>query len=165
MGRKTDRRIKIRRTVDGKRTDRVKKAERERMLKLRNQGKTVEEIALELCRNERTVSKQLAEERTMRQVIEPTNWIDAYKLKTGKLPTMPDYLLPVIQKYSPGEPISKEIQLIRPSVRFWARLLPGQRKQLLQLVAWLGQDPEDYEEMIHRMAPPGGRHPGLRYVR
>ncbi len=60
MSRKADRRIKIRRTVDGKRTDRVKKAERERMLRLRNQGKTVEEIALELGRSERTVSKQLA---------------------------------------------------------------------------------------------------------
>ena len=60
MGRKADRRIKIRRTVDGKRTDRVKKAERERMLRLRNQGKTIEEIALELDRSERTVSKQLA---------------------------------------------------------------------------------------------------------
>lgn len=59
MDRKADRRIKIRRTADGKRTDRVKKAERERMLRLRNQDKTVEEIAGGLSRSERTVSKQL----------------------------------------------------------------------------------------------------------
>ena len=64
MDRKADRRIKTRRTMDGKRTDRVKKAERERMLRLRNQDKTIEEIALELDRSERTVSKQLAEGRS-----------------------------------------------------------------------------------------------------
>ena len=60
MSIKADHRIIIKRTNDGKRTDRVKKAERERMLKLRNQGKTLEEIAGELDRSERTVSKQLA---------------------------------------------------------------------------------------------------------
>lgn len=59
MSRKTDHRKIIKRTADGKRTDRVKKAERERMLRLRNQDKTIEEIALELDRSERTVSKQL----------------------------------------------------------------------------------------------------------
>ena len=64
MGRKADRRIKIKRTADGKRTDRVRKAERERMQRLRNQGKTIEEIALELDRSERTVSKQLQKVRT-----------------------------------------------------------------------------------------------------
>ena len=67
MSRKADRRIKIRRTIDGKRTDRVKSAERERMLRLRNQGKTVEEIALELRRSERTVSKQLQKARTEKE--------------------------------------------------------------------------------------------------
>ena len=64
MSRKTDRRKIIKRTADGKRTDRVKKAERERMLRLRNQGKTMEEIALELDRSERTVSKQLQKAQT-----------------------------------------------------------------------------------------------------
>jgi len=67
MGRKADRRIKIRRTADGKRTDRVRKAERERMLRLRNQGKTIEEIALELDRSERTVSKQLQKAQTEKE--------------------------------------------------------------------------------------------------
>jgi len=67
MSRKTDRRKIIKRTVDGKRTDRVKKAERERMLRLRNQGKTMEEIALELDRSERTVSKQLQKAQTEKE--------------------------------------------------------------------------------------------------
>ncbi len=63
MNRKADRRIIIKRAADWKRTDRVKKAERERMLKLHNQGKTLEEIAGKLDRSERTVSKQLQKEK------------------------------------------------------------------------------------------------------
>jgi len=53
--------------MDGKRTDRVKKAERERMLKLRNQGKTIQDMALELERSERTVSKQLQKVRNEKE--------------------------------------------------------------------------------------------------
>lgn len=44
---------------NGKRTDRVKIPERKRIQKLRAQGKTIEEIAHELGRSERTVSKQM----------------------------------------------------------------------------------------------------------
>lgn len=72
MGSKADRRIKIRRSADGKRTDRVKKAEREHMLRLRSHDKTVEEIALELGRSERTVSKQLQKARTAEEQQLPT---------------------------------------------------------------------------------------------
>ena len=58
MVRKVDLRIKRKYSTDDKRTDRVKKAERNRMVKLREE-KTVEEIAAALKRSERTVSKQL----------------------------------------------------------------------------------------------------------
>jgi len=52
-------------SADGKRTDRVKKAEREHMVRLRNKGKSVADIAGELERSERTVSKQLAKENAL----------------------------------------------------------------------------------------------------
>ncbi len=67
MGRKTDNRIKMKHSADGKRTDRVKKAEREYMVKLRDKGKTIEEIANERGRNPRTVSKQLAKAKVLHQ--------------------------------------------------------------------------------------------------
>lgn len=75
MFRRADRRTKVGRSANGKRTDRVKKTERARMLRLRNQSKTLQEIALELGRNERTVSKQLEkavkekEQATTRDII------------------------------------------------------------------------------------------------
>lgn len=60
MAAKIDRRLKVKNSpVTGKRTDRVKKAERDRMVKLREKDRTVEQIALTLNRSVRTVSKQL----------------------------------------------------------------------------------------------------------
>lgn len=83
----------------------------------------------------------------------PTNWIDAYKNRHGRLPPVPDYLLPVVHNYSPGEHVSKEIQLRTPSGQFWNRLLPSQRKQWRELVEWLGKDPEDYLAHMRMMSP------------
>ena len=67
MGKNSNKRIKVKLSEDGKRSDRVKKTERERMLRLRGMGKTIEEIALELGRDSRTVSKQLAKAESSRQ--------------------------------------------------------------------------------------------------
>lgn len=52
------------------RSDRVKKHEREKMNKLYQEGKTIEEIADKLKRNTRTVSKHLAKESELRQQAE-----------------------------------------------------------------------------------------------
>jgi hypothetical protein len=81
------------------------------------------------------------------------NWIDAYKIRHGSYPPLPDYLLPVVIKYSPGEPVSKDIELITASAQFWNRLLPSQQDELRELAEWLGQDPRDYEAQVLRMLP------------
>ena len=96
-----------------------------------------------------------------RQLEHHDNWIIAHKAHFGKLPPVPDYLLPLVDNYTVGEPISKEIKLTRPSTQFWANLMPSQRENFLGLVEWLGIDPRDYEEEIKRHAPPGGHHIGL----
>ena len=85
----------------------------------------------------------------------PKNWIDAHKAKTGKLPPLPEYLLPVVEgeSYLPGEPISKNIKVKIASGQFWNRLLPSQRDELLQLVEWLGQDRRDYVAKMENMFP------------
>jgi hypothetical protein len=90
-----------------------------------------------------------------KQAKPPKNWIDVHKAKTGKLPPIPDYLLPVVlpSSYSPGEPVTKNIELITASAQFWNRLLPSQQDELRELVEWLGQDPRDYEAQILRMLP------------
>ena len=91
------------------------------------------------------------------------NWIDTYIRENGKLPQVPEYLEVVVMNYSPGMLVSKEVQLRTPSVQFWNKLLPSQREKLLGLVKWLGQYPRDYEEKIHRGAPPGGI-PRIRWI-
>jgi len=85
----------------------------------------------------------------------PKNWIDAHKAKTGKLPPIPDYLLPVVlpTSYSPGEPVTKNIELITASGQFWNRLLPSQKDELMELVKWLGEDPRNYEAGVLKMLP------------
>ena len=96
-----------------------------------------------------------------KQAKPPENWIDAHKAKTGKLPPLPAYLLPVVEEesYSPGEPMSKNIKVKIASGQFWNRLPPSQREELLQLVEWLGQDRRDYiakmESMFPKKAPKG----------
>ena len=93
----------------------------------------------------------------------PLNWVEAYKREKGMLPPMPGYLLPVVANYVPGEPISENIQLVTPSTQFWNNLLPSQQDQLLKLVEWLGQNPEDYLARMKMMSPPG--KPGMRLLR
>jgi len=95
--------------------------------------------------------------RLIQQATFRDNWIDAHKNRFGgRFPPIPEFLNDVVVDYSPGMPVSKDVQLLTPSVQFWARLLPSQRDQLLEMVKWLGQDPRDYEEKIRRGAPPGG---------
>jgi len=101
--------------------------------------------------------------RLIREATPHDNWIDDYHTRWGKLPQVPDYLEDVVMGYYPGMLVSKEVQLLTPSVQFWARLLPSQRDQLLELVKWLGQDPRDYEEEIRRRAPPRGG-PNVRWT-
>ena len=67
MNRKSEKREKITRSVDDKRTDRVKKSEVRKMLKLREKEKPIAEIADRLKRSERTVSKHLEKAKSSHQ--------------------------------------------------------------------------------------------------
>ena len=96
--------------------------------------------------------------RLIQQATFRDNWIDAYKNRSGgKFPSIPEFLNGVVVGYFPGMPVSKDVQLLTPSVQFWARLLPSQRDQLLELVKWLGQDPRDYLEQMKKMLPKSPR--------
>jgi hypothetical protein len=88
--------------------------------------------------------------------LKPRSWISTYEREHGKLPPIPGFMSGVVSNYSPGMLVSKNIQLITPSAQFWKEPLPSEKKQLLELVEWLGQDPRDYEAMIKKMSPPGG---------
>ncbi len=102
--------------------------------------------------------------RLIQQATFRDNWIDAYKNRSGgRFPSIPEFLSDVVQDYFAGMPVSKDVQLLTPSIQFWTRLLPSQRDQVLELVKWLGQDPRDFEEKIRRAAPPGGR-PNIRWL-
>jgi len=93
----------------------------------------------------------------------PPNWIEAHKKKHRKLPPIPSFMRDVILGYSPGMVVSKNIQLITPSVQFWNKLRPSEQDKLLELVEWLGQDRRDYLERMKMMSPPG--KPSMRLLR
>jgi hypothetical protein len=84
------------------------------------------------------------------------NWIRAYMVKYWNLPPVPSFMSGLVLNYSPGMLVSKNMQLITPSVQFWKKLLPSEKDRLLQLVEWLGQDPRNYEASIKAMSPPSG---------
>jgi len=86
------------------------------------------------------------------KIQESKNWIDDYLHKHGELPLIPDWLAPIVKGYLQGMSVSKEMKLSH-SPPYWDSLKPSQRKKVLQLVEWLGQDPDDYEELIKRHIP------------
>jgi hypothetical protein len=81
------------------------------------------------------------------------NWITYYYSRHKKSPAIPEYLLPVVQKYEKGNPITKDIEIINMSGQFWTNLLPSQKTELKQLVEWLGMNWEDYLEQMKKMIP------------
>lgn len=83
------------------------------------------------------------------------NWIVAYKARHGKLPSVPKSLLPLVDNYADGKPISKKIRLKTDS-RYWHGLIDDNREKFLQLADWLGEDRHDYLQHMRDTAPPGG---------
>src|SRR4030042_340784 len=81
-----------------------------------------------------------------------SNWISAHEMERGELPPVPSFMSDVVSNYSPGMLVSKNIQLITPSAHFWEKRRPSEKKQLLELAEWLGQDPRDYEARIKEMS-------------
>jgi len=81
------------------------------------------------------------------------NWIEKYQMEKGELPTLPDYLHPLVANYKAGQPVSKDIRIITPSGQAWNKLLPSQQKAWRDLVRWKGEEPEDYLEHMRQMFP------------
>lgn|SRR4030042_4429059 len=81
------------------------------------------------------------------------NWIITYEKSVKKLPPIPEYLLPVVQRYIKGNPITKDIEIIPMNGQFWSKLLPSQKKELRQLVEWKGMNWDDYYDLYEKMLP------------
>ena len=81
------------------------------------------------------------------------NWIDRELYLTGELPFVPEWLMAVL-KGGEIEPnpswaptavrLSKEISFRALSAQGWCRLLPSQRRALLELVVWQGHNLDDW---------------------
>ncbi len=103
--------------------------------------------------------KRESEKQEIEQPAKLTNWIDIHRLKHGELPLIPEFIVPLVKDFTPGAKVSKGIEL-NYSPPYWDNLKPSQRKQILQLVEWLGQDKDDYIDMINRLRP--GRPSDIR---
>lgn len=113
-----------------------------------------------IVRNERYLQKNLRG-----QAEESANWIEAYIAENNKLPPLPVPLHPFVTDYTDGQPISKEMKIRIASMQAWANLAPSDVKMWRQFLEWLGQDPNDYESEVRRLAPPKGNPHSLVYKR
>lgn len=81
------------------------------------------------------------------------NWITKYQWEHhGKLPELPHVLSSFVANYTSG-PISKEIVILDPNIQNLQGLAPRYRKMWEDLVKWKGEDPQDYINHVHMMAP------------
>lgn len=90
-----------------------------------------------------------------RQLQSHDNWIVAHKARHGKLPPLPESLLPLVDNYTAGEPISKKIK-VKTSLQYWHGLTDDNRERFLRLINWKGEDRHDYLQNMRDTAPPGG---------
>jgi hypothetical protein len=102
--------------------------------------------------------------RMQKVALEPTtNWIDAYKLKTGKLPPVPDWLPAFVPGLRVGETI-RALPITTPSGQQWARTPPSQQQMLQEYADWAkGENTElrSFEDIMWHMkqmlpSPPRG---------
>ncbi len=95
------------------------------------------------------------------------NWIEKYKMEHSIYPPLPDYLSPFVdaQSYTHGKPLSKDIEIMRPSTQGWERLEKQQQEELLQLWEWKGNDRNELLKSIENTRPPSGQYQGLKYKR
>lgn len=82
---------------------------------------------------------------------QPT-WI-AEKSVGGKLPVLPEWMLPVVINYQKGTPITKSIEVIPSSGQYWNELKANQQAKVLELVEWLGGDADQYVRDFEKMLP------------
>ena len=93
----------------------------------------------------------------------PDNWITSHIAQNDQPPPLPKPLQGIVIGYSPGEPISKNLDLKPVGAQTWARLPPTSRAQLRGLAEWLGLNWDDYWFRSTNGWPPAG--PPLRLWR
>ena len=73
------------------------------------------------------------------------SWIEKYQRgNPQKLPPLPNFMLPFVNWYVVGEPITKNIEIIPISGQQWQKLTNSEKGQLLELVEFTGKDAGDY---------------------
>jgi hypothetical protein len=77
---------------------------------------------------------------------QPTNCIEAYKAKHGKLPELPRELHNIFPQYKSGQPISRGLEAITPSTQFLRNLSYNQPSVefLFSMLDWQKKDPRTY---------------------
>ena len=82
---------------------------------------------------------------------QPT-WI-AENTVAGVFPRLPKWVLPVVNNYVKGMPITKSIEVIPSSGQYWNELNFRQQGKVLELVEWTGGDADQYVRDFEKMYP------------
>ena len=82
------------------------------------------------------------------------SWIEKYQqVNPQKLPLLPNFMLPFVNWYIVGEPITKNIEIIPISGQQWQKLTNSERAELLELVEFTGKNAEDYVRELQSHFP------------
>ena len=71
----------------------------------------------------------------------------------GVFPKLPKWMLPVVNNYVKGTPITKQMEIIPCSGQYWNELNFRQQGKLLELVEWLNGDADQYVRDFEAMYP------------
>jgi hypothetical protein len=94
------------------------------------------------------------------------NWILDHKLRTGKYPLVPEFLIRIVDPntYKKGDPITKNIKVIPMGAQFLNGLSPTDKEKFKQLVEFTGRDWADYEWQMKQMLPTSQPNPNIRWL-
>ena len=81
------------------------------------------------------------------------DWIETARQLKLQLPPLPRGLEPLVNRYKPGDAITKDMEIIPPSGQFWSQLTDTEKTKLLELIEWTGQSAEEYCRHFQSMLP------------
>ena len=115
----------------------------EKMKQLRGKAKSAAHAIRLLQSSPEFAGQEMPDERTVRRWWNSgrsNNWVEAYILKHGEPPPVPDWMAALLPWGAPSACITKTMKFKRITENIWDSLSDSQRTQVLEVVDWQGHD-------------------------
>jgi hypothetical protein len=115
----------------------------EKARQLRSEDKSARYVITLLENDSEFAGQKMPDERTVRRWWNSgrsNNWVEAYILKHGEPPPVPDWMAALLPWGAPSACITKTMKFKRITENIWDSLSDSQRTQVLEVVDWQGHD-------------------------